>query len=150
MQRHLEDGDIAKPSAHFSDVPLEVLVSWLHDVQLGLPSSSTLAIYPSPDYPNTLLVSKFEEGVWPLPIVVSLQVRLQKEKISVGHLKRGERRIPIQMAAHYFSKESAWLSQQQDWIRAIEGLHLAPISKGGAGSFAEVGLDWHYWGHHTL
>ncbi|MDF2549449.1 MAG: hypothetical protein K0S07_516 [Chlamydiales bacterium] len=95
---------------------------------------------PISDLPNesTWICYKEQEGVWPLKILVSLELRvLDSFKIELVRLRRGERELPLEYAMHYFAKESA---QMQPHLPLASGIRNFSCSQeAGKGWILKVG-----------
>ena len=98
------------------DLSPEICVAFLHDhLKLDLEHLGSLVIFPKQDSMPSLLLSKHENGVWPLQIMLSLEaeVKLQNGHFSIlaSRLRRGSKELTLGLAWAYFGPELERLRQ---------------------------------------
>lgn len=123
LQATTECKSLSCAAAVYQDVPLEVAMAFLFE-DLGLSSDRfpDMALFPLLDRPvPTLLLSKYEQGVWPFKIVLSLEIAFEihekKLAVSFQKLRRGKITSSPSLAYVYFGPELESLRK----IRNVEG-----------------------------
>jgi hypothetical protein len=146
IRRHESSDDITKPELTFDHLPLEVVLSYLHD---DLDWTQDVAFFPHRDLASpTLIISKYEPGVWPLKIILSLELRL-KEKghhvwVEIGRLRRGKREISNTLIWTYFGQELRQLRRLETFGGGIENVRLSQAEE-----TKRPQISWTYW-HRAL
>lgn len=136
-QRHLTDEvkqDIAHTGGINSTIYLlqetsgEILISYLlKELKMPKERLETIAIYPKPDGTGlNFIISKLERGVWPLEVILSLELEvvIEQKKIQFlfKRLRRGSQELATGLTWAYFGSDLEWLRQEGvSTMRALQG-----------------------------
>lgn len=92
------------------EMPPEIFISFLL-TKLGVTPTSLdrTAIYPRNDSSFSIIASKQESGLWPLKIMLSMELEithtLDKFSVAISRLRRGSQDITLGLAWAYFGAE---------------------------------------------
>lgn len=95
----------------FKDASIEVLISFLiKEFDANIERLDRLCIYPKENLSSLhLILSKYEQGIWPLKILLSLELEIKVQDahftIDVTRLRRGSRDISSGLSWAYFGTE---------------------------------------------
>ena len=126
LSNHTYQENSKKKTLEISKLPLEVSLAYLLEEisQADLIFKKT-SIYPKFDEGTTsLLLTKYQEGIWPLKILLSLNIQIEEKnnqlKLSFHELKRGKRNISPKLAWKYFLPELQSLKQLEPIVGGIK------------------------------
>lgn len=146
VARKQKDDPIGSEPALFEGLPLEVALAYLYeDLGMGKNTFTNVAIYPNTDLSNpTFIVSKYQKGMWPLKILLSLEVRLRHDQgawvVEYQRLRRGSRDISPALAWVYFLPELKLLSKLEALGGGARSLSLFRPASGNT----PPQLSWSY------
>lgn len=134
MQEDRLDLTPAKMPLSLKSISMEVVMSYLIE-ELGFStklSNSTLYFQPHLDG-TSITLTKYEEGIWPLKILLSLEILLKKKQgrvtSSFVNLYRGSRPISIDLAYEYFTQELTALRPLETISGGIQEVEFLPLEK---------------------
>jgi hypothetical protein len=112
MQQHKANPDLTKPPLVLGDLPLEVLFAYFNDdLDFFRRINSDLAIYPvikKGEGPRISL-SKYQSGLWPMRIILSVDLEFVSEGSKVTprviRFRRGSQEASANLAWSYFAPE---------------------------------------------
>lgn len=149
MQNRSPEGRLDLGSQAYDNVPLEVFMAFLReDLQFSKDRFRDVTVFPIPDTKNTVfLITKYEKGVWPLKIVLSLEVQLinkgNRLSVEFRRLRRGSREISRDFAWVYFAPELKLLRQLEVLAGGVSNVHVyilpQPVAEG-----SQERLGWRY------
>lgn len=116
----------------FDNVPLEVFMALLwEDLKFSKDKFRDVTVFPIVDAENpTFLITKYEHGMWPLRILLSLEVQLNNHgnrlTVEFRRLRRGNRDISQDFAWVYFGPELKLLRQLEVLAGGVSHLRIYP------------------------
>ena len=125
MKNQRLNKEIGKEQLQYNYLPIEVVLSFIsNDLGFGKGAlkDSTLFLDPEDDSLSTFILSKYEEGSWPLNILLSLRVKLDSSQnttqVNFLDFKRGKRKVSVDLA---------WITLPQNcklygYLKAIMGV----------------------------
>jgi hypothetical protein len=131
MQNHRFDDEIGKEALQFDSIPLEVVMAFLmEELELSKEQFHGFSVYPNGNGASpTVILSKYESKFWPLPILISLKVRLVSEeglfKPQFMGLYRGSKELSTDLAWVYFGEEFEMLRRLESFSGGVSNLKLA-------------------------
>lgn len=107
------------------ETPGEILISYLiQRLPSGMQRLDHISIFPRDGTPSSIIVSKYETGIWPLKIMLSLEleIKIQGRKLSLSpaRLRRGSQDLALGLCWAYFGPEL-------DNIRQLEAPSPQPL-----------------------
>jgi hypothetical protein len=111
LSQELLSGNDREVLRQIQDTPGEIFISFLlKRLHLGFERLERCAIFPREDSSNcTVIISKPENSIWPLTIMLALElevkVHAERFSLSVSRLRRGSQDIALGLAWTYFGPE---------------------------------------------
>lgn len=111
MREHRLKEDLGKDKLSFSAIPLEILFAFLEDdLGFSLPKFDGVCLYPLDDLTNPVMIlSKYENVLWPLQVMLSMEIELKtgenRIEAKIRRLRRGAREISPSQSWEYFGAE---------------------------------------------
>lgn len=110
VEKELLEGNDVPLLQRLQETPGEILISYLvQKMHQGMERIEQIAIYPKDVTPCTLLISKYEPGIWPLKIMLSLELEVKihahRFSLSIVRLRRGSQDLALGLAWAYFGPE---------------------------------------------
>lgn len=106
----------------------ELLISYLlKELKIPQERLKTIAIFPKTDGTGlSFLISKLEQGVWPLDVILSLELEViieqGKVQLLFQRLRRGSQELATGLTWAYFGSDLDWLRQEGvSTMRASQG-----------------------------
>ncbi|MBB65468.1 MAG: hypothetical protein CMO81_10430 [Waddliaceae bacterium] len=151
VYEHRKDYDIGKQGIKFTDIPEEVALSILLDVLKITPDSKSglaLALSQSSSGGLTLHLNKYQKGIWPLSILLSLEIKSHTNKngytdFEFSRLRRGTRDVSPNLAWDYFGEELQTLRSLEYLASGLKNLEMEN-TRGPQESFFEKQISWEY------
>lgn len=111
LSEQLNSGNDIEVLRQIQEIPGEIFISFmLKKLHLGLDRLERTAVFAREDASNcSLIISKPENSIWPLTIMLALElevkVHAERFSISVSRLRRGSQDIALGLAWTYFGPE---------------------------------------------
>ena len=112
MQQEMPVSEPERILQHLQEAPPEVFISFLiNKLRLGLDRLDHIALFPKETSASSfgLIVSKYEQGIWPLKIMLSMEmeIKIQAHHLSLtfSRLRRGSQDIALGLCWAYFGAE---------------------------------------------
>jgi len=129
-QHETFEGKMNAELINFDNLSLGVLMAFFHEnMGFNKRKFKSLSIYPINHLnETTFLISKYQRSVWPLHILVSLEIQLKfdhdKMNITFKRLRRGQRQVSPELAWTYFGPELELLCQLEPFVGNIRKLRF--------------------------
>lgn len=101
----------------FQDVAPEIIISFIVDaLKVDLERVGHIAAFPKSETSQlTLVISKYEPGIWPFKIMLSLEIAIKlngkKIALEIARMRRGSHDIAVNLCWAYFGSELEPLKQ---------------------------------------
>ncbi len=101
----------------FQDVAPEIIISFIVDqLKVDLEKVGHVAAFPKRETSHlTLIISKYEPGIWPFKIMLSLEIAIKingkKLWLEIARMRRGSHDIAVNLCWAYFGAELESLKQ---------------------------------------
>lgn len=126
MQQELQHSSDQQLLQRLQETPGEILISFLvHHLPNGKQRLNQIFIFPQEGSPCSIIISKYEPGIWPLKIMLSLELEIKIHartlSLNISRLRRGSQDLALGLSWAYFGPEL-------DSIRQLTSLsqQLAP------------------------
>lgn len=141
---------IAREKLSFDEVPLETVVAFFEDnLSFTKGQLDHVKFFPASDlHSATFLISKYQKGVWPMRIMLSLEVRLSFDdgrlQVLFQRLRRGKRDVSPKMAWIYFGPELEAFRKLESALSGIINPRVYSIITDDTASASPLRLGWQY------
>ncbi|MCH1429172.1 MAG: hypothetical protein GWP59_04150 [Chlamydiales bacterium] len=154
MKNQRLNKEIGKEQLQYNYLPIEVVLSFIsNDLGFGKGAlkDSTLFLDPEDDSLSTFILSKYEEGSWPLNILLSLRVKLDSSQnttqVNFLDFKRGKRKVSVDLAWDYFTPELQALRLLESYYGGIHNFKITKSQQRKAvnlPSNSQFQVTWNY------
>jgi hypothetical protein len=110
IQQELAQQDELSVLQRLQETPGEIFLSFLEKrMHLSLLRLKDTAVFPKDGSTFSVVVSKYEGGIWPLKIMLSMEIEIkctaQRFSLAISRLRRGSQDITLGLAWAYFGPE---------------------------------------------
>lgn len=110
IRQELQQSDERQLLQRLQETPGEILISFLiQRLPNGKQRLNKLFIFPQEGSPCSVIISKYEPGIWPLKIMLSLELEIKIEArklaLSILRLRRGSQDLALGLSWAYFGPE---------------------------------------------